>query len=292
MKFEDVTERAGLAMKNYWGSGATFVDINGDDRLDLYVCHYRSHNELYINQGDGTFKESAQRYGLDFNGASLNAAFADFDGDGDLDVYLLTNRIYPVPGQDPGYRTRNLGGRLTVHPDDREKVYPIRKPDGSYLLAEAGQFDYMYRNNGDGTFEDVTDLVGMDSQAAYHGLSATWWDYDNDGDVDLYVTNDFWDPDYLYRNNGDGSFTNVIARSVPRTPWFSMGADAADINNDGVVNIVDAIAILAEDIHPPAAVTSTTANCGVAAATHIPQMERTHPVAGVNGVDVDAVGCG
>ena len=107
----------------------------------------------------------------------------------------------------------------------------ILRPDGGVRAINAGQFDRLYRNNGDGTFSDVSQKAGI--YGNYVGLSATWWDYNDDGYPDLYVANDFETPDQFYRNNGDGTFTNVIKKTMPHSPWFSMGADVADLNNDG-----------------------------------------------------------
>ena len=237
-KFEDVTERAGLSSAPHWASGASFVDIDNDGDLDLYVCYFNSANECYVNQCDVTFTENAKALGLDFKGASVMAAFADYDRDGRVDMYLVTNRLWPRPEENPGVRTREALGMLIIHPEDRDKAYVIQRPDGSFLVADAGQADHLYRQNEDGTFTNVSEKAGIDPEARFNSLSASWWDYDHDGDDDLYVANDFWDPDFLYRNNGDGTFTNVIAETLPHTPWFSMGTDAADINNDGLIDLL------------------------------------------------------
>ncbi len=197
-KFEDVTERAGVAGPvGHWKQGVTFVDINNDGWLDIYVCRFGAPNLLYINQRDGTFKEMAHAYGLDVVDACGMAAFCDYDRDGKLDVYIQTN-LYNV----------------ARHP--------------------VGQRDYLFHNNGNGTFTNVTDAAGISGFTQGH--SATWWDYNNDGWPDLYVANDFAAPDQLYHNNGDGTFTNVLDATVPHTPHSSMGADLGDINNDGLID--------------------------------------------------------
>ncbi len=216
-KFEDVSDRAGLPggeaggwMKgmfgapaltdpiDQWKQGATFVDVNNDGRLDLYVCRAGAPNWLFINQGDGTFKEEAAARGLALSDGSVVGAFGDYDRDGWLDVYVPTNLV------DSG-----------KHP--------------------AGQPDRLFHNRGDGTFAEVSAAAGLrKTDTSAH--SATWWDYDGDGWPDLYVANDYAVPDLLYHNNRDGTFTDVIARVVPRTPHSSMGADLGDVDNDGLVD--------------------------------------------------------
>ncbi len=202
-KFEDVTEKAGVADHGaaaaIWKQGATWVDINNDGRLDLYVCRFNAPNLLYINQGDGTFKEMAHAYGLDLTDCSGMAAFCDYDRDGWLDVFIHTNLL-----------------DYHAHPN--------------------GQRSHLFHNNRDGTFTDVTESAGISGEAQAH--SATWWDFDGDGWPDLYVANDFSPPDKLYRNNRDGTFTNVIDQVVPHEPFSSMGADLGDVNNDGLIDLL------------------------------------------------------
>jgi hypothetical protein len=199
-RFEDVTARAGVgAEPGVWNQGATFVDINNRGRLDIYVCRYDAPNLLYINQGDGTFKEEAHAYGLDLSDASGMAAFCDYDRDGWLDVFVQTNLLH-----------------YGEHPN--------------------GQANHLFHNNRNGTFTDVTARAGIAGEA--HGHSATWWDYDNDGWPDLYVANDFAAPDLLYHNNRDGTFTNVIDQVVPHMPFSSMGSDLGDVRNSGRIDLL------------------------------------------------------
>jgi hypothetical protein len=222
-KFEDVTEKSGLGgaagtwtdrIKDWvgvgggrgggvsmeaWKQGATFVDVNNDGRLDLYVCRFGAPNRLYINQGDGTFKEEAAARGLAVVDACGMGAFCDYDRDGWLDVYIHTNLL-----------------DATKHPN--------------------GQRDYLFHNNGDGTFTNVTDRAGISGEKAGH--SALWWDYDNDGWPDLYVGNDYATPDRLYHNNRDGTFTDVVNRVAPHTPYYSMSSDLGDVNNDGLIDLL------------------------------------------------------
>ena len=180
------------------------VEAGGDLRrreqrraLDIYVCRFNAPNLLYINQGDGTFREEAAQRGLAVKDACVMAAFCDYDRDGHLDVFIQTNLL-----------------DAENHP--------------------RGQRDYLFHNNGDGTFTDVTEKAGISGEAQGH--SAIWWDYDGDGWPDLYVANDFAAPDRLYRNNRDGTFTDVIDPVVPHMPYSSMGSDLGDVNNDGRVD--------------------------------------------------------
>ena len=228
LQFEDVTESAGVAGavngKDVWGAGASFADVDNDGDLDLYVCNMDARNLLYMNQGDGTFEEQASAYGLDHHSASKIGSFCDYDLDGDLDLYLLTYKSYE-PKEEA--KVRMVNGEPTVHPDYVNQYMLV---DGK--LSIAGELDVLYRNNGDGTFSDVTEEAGVSDYGM--GLSVTWWDYNNDGLPDIYVGNDFKGADRLYENRGDGTFTDVLPKVVAHTPWFSMGADAGDLNNDGL----------------------------------------------------------
>ena len=201
-KFEDVTDKAGVAdvgdAAGIWKQGVTFADVNNDGLPDIYVCRFGAPNLLYINQGDGTFREEAAKHGLAVNDASVMAAFCDYDRDGWLDVFIQTNA--PESAGQP-----------------------------------RAQRNYLLHNNGDGTFSDATDRAGIRGKAQGH--SATWWDYDNDGWPDLYVANDFTPADQLYRNNHDGTFTDVINQVVPHIPFSSMGSDLGDVNNDGLIDL-------------------------------------------------------
>ena len=233
-RFTNVTEKAGVADTNTWGTGATFADVNNDGRLDLYLCAYESPNRLYVNQGNGTLVEQAKAFGLDFNGASVMAAFADYDRDGDLDCYLMTAGLIPKPHQK--FRAKFIGNRPTV-PEELQEVWAlIYQPGDRASLVEAGQFDHLYRNNGNGTFTEVSKPAGI--AGAEFGNAAVWWDYDDDGWPDLYVANDYFGPDHLYHNHRDGTFTDVAQAALPHTPWTSMGADAADLNNDGLLDFI------------------------------------------------------
>ena len=235
-KFGDITRNAGVEGEDAWATGAALADVDNDGDLDLYVCNYDSPNALYLNDGSGKFREAAEEFGLAQVDACLVPSFCDYDRDGDLDVFLLTNRYYRKGGRpvEPPFE-EVAGGRPRVKPEFR-KYYGLKENGpGSYGMDEVGRPDLLLRNDG-GKFTDVSNESGI--RVDGHGLSATWWDYDHDGLMDLYVCNDFADPDNLFRNNGDGTFTDTITSVVNYTPWFSMGADAGDINNDGQLDFV------------------------------------------------------
>jgi hypothetical protein len=232
-RFEDVTGNAGIQGDGLWAMGGSWADVDNDGDLDLYVCVSEGVNRLYVNQGDGTFKEEAKAAGLDYAGPSVMMAFADYDLDGDLDAYLLTNRSRTrrLPKNNE-VRVDYIEGKPVIQEEYRELLNVLIGPKKDTApLVQGGAFDHLYRNNGDGSFEIVDHEAGIGGN--FMGLSATWWDYNNDGRPDLYVANDFTGPDQLYRNDGNGRFTDVIKTAIPHTPWFSMGADFADINNDG-----------------------------------------------------------
>lgn len=216
--FEDITKKAGLPIDSSWSTGATFVDINGDGLLDLYVCKSgppggkNRHNDLYINQGIGkdgipTFKEESAKYGLDVTGLATQAVFFDYDRDGDLDMYLLNNSFKPI----------RQGTQLKG--SDRN----IPDPDGGNML---------FRNDG-GHFTNVTRQAGIYSSKIGFGLNAMVADYNGDGWPDIYITNDYDERDYLYINNRNGTFTESLPDHMNEISLSSMGGDEGDINNDG-----------------------------------------------------------
>ncbi|MEP6904664.1 MAG: VCBS repeat-containing protein, partial [Gemmatimonadales bacterium] len=209
-KFEDVTQRAGVAGPPGWKTGVTMADVNGDGRLDMYVSAIdyltmHGHNVLYINNGDGTFTDRTEQFGLQFAGYSTQALFFDYDGDGDLDMYLLNNSNHAERG-------------VTTHPQ-RE----VRN-------SKAG--DRLYRNDG-GHFVDVSEKAHIYGGVEGYGLGVVASDLNLDGCPDLYVSNDFQENDFVYINNCDGTFTESIGKAMGHTSRFSMGVDAADFNNDG-----------------------------------------------------------
>ncbi|MDZ4680386.1 MAG: VCBS repeat-containing protein [Saprospiraceae bacterium] len=214
--FEDITEKAGVACKGVWSSGVSFADVNGDGLLDIYVCKSGApigenrHNELFINNGDLTFTEASKTWGIADVGLSSHAAFFDYDKDGDLDMYLLNNSLRPVGGYD-------------LIKDQRLK----RDPSGGNKL---------YRNDGE-SFSDVSEQAGIYGSAIGFGLGVTIGDVNRDGWSDIYVSNDFFERDYLYFNNQDGTFTEALESHLREISMGSMGADMADLNNDGYPEI-------------------------------------------------------
>ncbi|CAM1358501.1 VCBS repeat-containing protein [Tenacibaculum xiamenense] len=224
LTFEDITEKAGVAGESSWNTGAVMGDVNGDGLLDIYVCAvvgvngFYGYNELYINNGDETFTESAKQYKLDFDSYSSSAAFLDYDLDGDLDIYLLNHAIH-TPESFGKAELRNKRNYQT----------------GDKLL----------RNDG-GTFTDVSKEAGIYGGINGYGLGVTISDFNQDGYPDIYVGNDFHEDDYYYLNNGDGTFTERLKEYFGHTSRFSMGNDVADINHDGYPDIIS-LDMLPED---------------------------------------------
>lgn len=233
MKFDDVTASAGVGGGDSWAIGCAFADIDNDGDGDLYVCNYLTPNQLFLNQGDGSFVESAAEWGVDFADASHTPSFCDYDGDGNLDLYVMTNRWYRPEGfpsdqtieQDPDGRPRVVA--------KYEQFYDARQTgEDHWESVVVGRPDLLCRNTGKGKFEIANEAAGIKHRG--HGLSATWWDWNGDGWMDLWVGNDFDDQDYLYMNRGDGTFLDVTHLAVGHISWFSMGADFGDLNADGL----------------------------------------------------------
>ncbi|NNM28625.1 MAG: RNA-binding protein [Akkermansiaceae bacterium] len=217
------------------------VDIDGDGDLDIMVCNYDSPVQVFLNDGSGRkFVDRAAAMGLAVTDASLMPFFADYDRDGDLDLYLMTNRLEDPDGRPEKPPVVMVDGKPRIKPGF-EKYYFLKQTAANKWEADlGGRPDYLFRNDGPGPtgvpqFTDVTAAAGMTERG--HGLSAIWWDYDRDGWVDLFVANDFNDPDRLYRNNRDGTFTDVAADHLPHTAWFSMGSDLGDMNGDGLFDL-------------------------------------------------------
>ena len=216
LTFEDITESAQVGGTKPWSTGVAMVDINADGYLDIYVCNSgdlkgeNKQNELFVNQGDGTFKEMAAEYNLDDKGFSTHASFFDYDKDGDLDAYILNNSYKAIGGFDLKLNQRN----------ERDIL-------GGDKLME----------NVDGKFVDVSEEAGIYGSVIGFGLGVTVGDLNNDGWEDIYVSNDFFERDYLYINNQDGTFSEELENRITATSVASMGADMADINNDGYNDI-------------------------------------------------------
>ena len=224
LKFEEIGRAAGIGGKRGWTTGCTMVDINNDGFLDIYVSRSGDvdpkgrRNMLFINNGDLTFTDKAKEYGLDDSGYGTQAAFFDFDRDGDLDMYMLN------------------------HP-----ITPAQNVDFDSLLSERNidSGDRLYRNDNN-RFVDISEEAGIIGNNIGYGLSVSVGDLNNDGWPDLYVCNDYLERDYLYFNNQQGGFTEKAKEATRHISNFSMGSDIADFNNDGLLDIM-VVDMVAED---------------------------------------------
>ncbi|WP_215223506.1 VCBS repeat-containing protein [Echinicola shivajiensis] len=214
-EFKDISKKAGISGKDSWSTGVAMADINGDGLLDIYVSFSGEgnadsrRNELYINEGDLVFTEQAAAYGLDDPSNSTQALFFDFDKDGDLDIYLLNHHI------------------KVIHDFEFQEAKKSRH-------QFAG--DKLFRNDN-GQFKDISEEAGIFGHALGFGLGVISSDLNDDGWPDIYVSNDYIESDYLYINNGDGTFTEKLNEQLQHISHFSMGLDISDINNDGLKDI-------------------------------------------------------
>ncbi|MCL6273780.1 VCBS repeat-containing protein [Muricauda sp. 2012CJ35-5] len=216
LKFEDVTEKAGVKGSFGWTTGVSMADVNADGWLDIYVCKSGKgkvqdrENLLFINNQDGTFTEQAAIFGLNFAGYSTQSSFFDYDRDGDLDLFLLNHNVNPINTNNPGE-----------------------------FKNEYNEFvgDRLYRNDN-GIFTDVSQTAGILQNIMGFGLGVSMGDVNNDNWPDIYVGNDYIEQDYLYINKGDGTFREQLKSAMGHTSNFSMGTDMADINNDGFTDIM------------------------------------------------------
>ncbi|MCB1235452.1 MAG: VCBS repeat-containing protein, partial [Verrucomicrobiae bacterium] len=232
-----------LADDGSWCTGAAMVDIDNDGDLDLYVMRHDAPNRLWINEstpGRPVFTDRAAEHGLDIRDASLVATFHDYDRDGDPDLFLGMNAYYRQGGRPAGgvpMETLPDGQRRILPPWDRFFGVSGLDPDsGEPKYDEIGRPNRLLRNEG-GRFADATRAAGLLADPS-HTNAAAWWDFDADGWLDLHVSNDFADRDELYRNNRDGTFTEVAADRLQHTAWFSMGSAAEDINGDGLTDLL------------------------------------------------------
>ncbi len=223
LTFKDVTKEAGIVDDDGWSAGVTIADVNNDGYVDIYVSRElydynpeKRINFLYINKGDGTFVESAKEYGVADSQRTRHAVFLDYDQDGFLDIFLLT--------QPP-----NAGILSEFIGSNKQK---------------AESHVRLLRNTGKNSFEDVTEKAGVKRSGYPNAVCAA--DLNNDGWVDLYVTNDFKEPDFLFLNNKNGTFTNVVDSSTGHISHFAMGVDISDINNDGHLDVF-VVDMVAED---------------------------------------------
>lgn len=224
-QFEDISQKAGFGEKKQWSTGVVFVDINTDGWLDIYVCNAGNmmdkdlrKNQLFINNHDLTFTDKATEYGLDNDGYSTQASFFDFDLDGDLDCFLVNNSPIPV-------NTLNYANMRTV-----------RDADAPFAEFLKGGGDHLYRNDN-GKFTDISKEAGIFGSIISFGLGVTVGDVNLDGYPDVYVSNDFFEKDYLYINQRNGTFKDELEQRMQHISFSSMGADLQDINNDGKPDI-------------------------------------------------------
>ncbi len=216
-KFEDITQKSGIADKQGWCTGATMVDINGDGLLDIYICRSadidpaRRSNLLFINNGNESFTEKAAEYGLADEGYSTQASFFDYDKDGDLDMMLINHSLQ----------------QYTTGAQENPEIRKQKNPNYANKL---------YQNNNN-HFTDVSEKAGITSNVLTFGLGLAISDINKDGWPDIYVSNDFNEPDYLFMNNKDGTFTDRLSNCMDEISMFSMGSDFADFNNDGLTDL-------------------------------------------------------
>ncbi len=224
LEFKEIAKEAGVFAEGLWNTGTTMADVNADGLLDIYVCRsaapdpVKRKNLLFINNGPSkgsgqvTFTESAAEYGIDDSGYTTQAAFFDYDKDGDLDLYVLN------------HSTQEYAGFGQITASLKNKNNPAYS-------------DKLYRNDN-GKFTDVSEKAGLTSNVLGFGLGIAISDINNDGWLDMFVSNDYNEQDYLYINNQDGTFSEDLEHFIGHTSLFSMGSDIADINNDGYTDIM------------------------------------------------------
>lgn len=215
-QFQDISKQAGIQGNRSWSTGVNMVDVNADGLLDIYVCNSGDidgddkQNELFINNGDLTFTESAKDYGLDDSGLSTQSAFFDYDNDGDLDAYIVNNSFRAI-------------GSFNINKNERN-------------IRDSANGDRFYENE-EGHFKDISEKAGIYGSTIGFGLGVMVSDLNDDGWQDIYICNDFFERDYIYMNNADGTFSEKLVEQMPSISMASMGIDEADINNDGFPEI-------------------------------------------------------
>ena len=223
-KFQDISKSSGIVLNKSWSTGVEMIDINGDGLLDIFVCNAGNgidsarKSQLFMNNGNLTFTEKAAEYNLADTGITTHVAFFDYDKDGDLDVYILNNSFIPVS-------SLNYSNKRELRDKDWD-VNDILKGGGDKLMR-----------NDNGKFVDVSEAAGIYGSLIGFGLGVTVGDVNGDLYPDIYISNDFYERDYLYINNKNGTFTEQIQNWASHTSQSSMGADMADINNDGKADV-------------------------------------------------------
>lgn len=265
LKFKDISNSASIQGDGRWYTGVTMIDINDDKLLDIYVSvsgkYQSTKNQLFVNNGDLTFSEKAEEFGIADSSNSIQSTFFDYDNDGLLDLFVANYPLVPL---------------------SQGNMYYANKMSEN-LLSESG---HLYRKTKQGNFVDVTQQAGVQNFGMTLGVVAV--DFNNDGWKDLYLSNDFNVPDYFYLNNGDGTFNEVLQHSTGHTSMFGMGIDAADFNNDGLTDLIQA------DMSPEdylrsrvnmASMSPTTFNEGVSLGFHFQYMQNSLQLN--NGMDQD-----